>query len=453
MVKAKPILYIGSEDATAALWKLTNNYLRTLHIARIRNRSLVALSLRTPLDFIAAYEACLRYDVVPLIIGELPSAVQVALQAGAQYLLRQREQEEATLLVINSAIDAVPEDVELICQTSGSLAEPKFVMWTEAAIRHQALSTAQRLGYGEETKLVLNASPWGAYGMSNLAIWNETGLALVLPQRSSPEYLFSIFHDTKASAFESIPAVYRNMINWSHKRNVRAKFSTVRVWGCGGDLLPTQLITHWMDLTGRPILDGYGLAEAGPNVAINTNDDWRLGTVGRPLPGVRLQINGGELLIKSPSLMKGYWRYTKHPFTQSGWLKTGDMAEIDSDGYLKILGRVRNVIIVRGRNVIPESVEQVLQSHSSISEAAVVNISLEPTAGRLAALLVPSNNGPLDVHDIKAFVAQHLEPHHVPRRYIIVSDLPKTNTGKLARDRLNVLVRNSGLLKEGSVRA
>jgi long-chain acyl-CoA synthetase len=201
-----------------------------------------------------------------------------------------------------------------------------------------------------------------------------------------------------------------------------------------------------LNMLNHPILDGYGLSEAGPNVALNGPNDWQLGTVGKPLPGTQIKLsNKGELLVKSPSITQGYWpvnSYNLSPIDENNWLATGDLAEITLEGYVKILGRLKNLLIVKGQNVLPEVIENVLRKHSEISEAVVVGVPQGTKGHRVHAFLEPIHDK-LDIKSVQALLAECLEPAYHPRHYTVISTIPKLKSGKIDRQKLIGIAQNS----------
>ena len=203
----------------------------------------------------------------------------------------------------------------------------------------------------------------------------------------------------------------------------------------------------WQAVTGNPLLEAYGLTETSPCVTINpSNLKTYNGTIGLPVSSTDVSIldddqrevaigQAGELAVKGPQVMKGYWQNpaeTAKAFTPDGWLLTGDIASIDSQGYVRILERKKDMVLVSGFNVYPNEVEDVLVRIPGVREAAVIGVSDEHTGEALKAYIV-KNDPALTAAEIIKQCRLHLTPYKVPKQIAFVNDLPKSNVGKILR--------------------
>ena len=183
------------------------------------------------------------------------------------------------------------------------------------------------------------------------------------------------------------------------------------------------------------------MTETGMNVSNPYDGERRPGTVGFPLPGVELRLaKGGEVQLRGPNVFGGYWRQpeaTAAAFTADGWFRTGDVGEHDPDGYLRLVGRARDLIITGGLNVYPREVEDVLLEHPAVAEVAVAGLP-DPEWGELvAAWVVPAPAGdPPPADELTAFAAERLAGFKCPRRIVYVNDLPRNALGKVLRHEL-----------------
>src|SRR5690606_15702602 len=192
-----------------------------------------------------------------------------------------------------------------------------------------------------------------------------------------------------------------------------------------------------------------GLTEASPVVALNPPRAPRLGTVGLLMPGTHCRLVDsegndvppgapGELLVKGPQVMKGYWRRpreTAEILDAKGWLHTGDVAVIDEQGYLSIVDRIKDMIVVSGFNVYPNEIEDVISAHPEVVECAAVGVPDEDTV-EAVKLFVVSANPALTADDIRQFARQQLTGYKIPRDVAFVEELPKSNVGKVLRKEL-----------------
>ncbi len=228
----------------------------------------------------------------------------------------------------------------------------------------------------------------------------------------------------------------------------------------GAAPLQPKTVEQWVELTGCAIYEGYGLTEA--TCAVSTmplKDEPRRGTCGKPLPGTELRIVGsdgkdvkpgepGELWIRGPQIMQGYLNRpdaTSEAVDGEGWLKSGDIAVIDKDGWVSIVDRMKDMIIVSGFNVFPTDIEDVLTRHDGITDAAVVGVPSNDTGERVIAYVVVSDKS-LSADTIKAYCREKLTGYKVPKVVELIDELPKSPVGKVLRREL----RDIAVSKYGS---
>jgi len=225
-------------------------------------------------------------------------------------------------------------------------------------------------------------------------------------------------------------------------------FSKLTVTVSGGTALMEDTAKRWQKLTGVSISEGYGLTECSPIVTVNPNDGLeQLGTIGQAVPGTALKCideNGdevaigerGELCVQGPQVMKAYWKRpeaTQEAFTPDGkWLRTGDVAIIEEDGFVSIVDRIKDMILVSGFNVFPNEIEAIVSEHSAIDNCAVIGIPHEKT-GEAVKLYVVSNKASLSEKDIIAYCKKNLTAYKVPRTIEFRDELPMTPVGKILR--------------------
>jgi long-chain acyl-CoA synthetase len=202
-------------------------------------------------------------------------------------------------------------------------------------------------------------------------------------------------------------------------------------------------------LTGSVILEGYGLTEASPVTHSNpVHRERKIGSIGLPLADTDCMIvdadNGvtevppgepGELCIKGPQVMKGYWNMpseTKHAL-RDGWLYTGDVARIDEDGYFYIIDRKKDMIISEGFNVYPNEIDELIVNHPKVAEAAAVGVPDRLRGEKVVLYVVPQEGETVNQNEIIAFCRERLAKYKVPRKVVFANELPKTPVGKVLR--------------------
>lgn len=234
-----------------------------------------------------------------------------------------------------------------------------------------------------------------------------------------------------------------------HKNIGQVDFSKMRFTGSGGMALTIRVAEEWQRVTGCQVYEGYGLTECSPVVSINPHDDVRIGTVGVPVPGTEVKTvdeqgqdtgfnSKGELLIRGPQVMKGYWQNeeaTHKSIDDEGWFKTGDYAEISEDGYIRIVDRKKDMIIVSGFNVFPSEVEEVVNSHPGVAESAAIGVPSDKS-GESVKLFVVRRDNVLTLDELTSYCRENLTAYKVPREIVFVDDLPKSNVGKILRREL-----------------
>ncbi|ALO46136.1 AMP-binding protein [Pseudohongiella spirulinae] len=234
-----------------------------------------------------------------------------------------------------------------------------------------------------------------------------------------------------------------------HRQINRVNFSDMRFTGSGGMALTISVAEEWLKVTGCQVYEGYGLTECSPVVSVNPHDKVKIGTVGPAVPGTEVMtvdeqgqdtgINEkGELWVRGPQVMKGYWqndKATRESITEDGWFKTGDFAVIDEDGFIKIVDRKKDLIIISGFNVFPSEVEEVVNSHPGVAESAAIGIPNDKS-GEVIKLFVVRRDNVLTLDELTSYCRENLTAYKVPKQIVFVDDLPKSNVGKILRREL-----------------
>ena len=227
-------------------------------------------------------------------------------------------------------------------------------------------------------------------------------------------------------------------------------FSGLKITNSGGTALVKATAERWKQVTGCAVVEGFGLTETSPVVTTNPyGAGARLGTVGIPVPGTALKViddNGvelpigerGELCVQGPQVMKGYWQReaaTAEVLEAEGWLKTGDVAIVEADGFVRIVDRKKDLIIVSGFNVYPNEIEDVLMTHPKIASCAVIGVPDEKS-GEAVKLFVVPRDPELTIEEIKAFCREQFTAYKVPRHILLRESLPMSPVGKILRREL-----------------
>ena len=235
----------------------------------------------------------------------------------------------------------------------------------------------------------------------------------------------------------------------SHPAFARLDFSKLKLGAAGGMALHPTVVEKWRAITGRPLAEGYGLTEASPVVACNPYTAPRTGTVGVPLPSTEIRIRegntevplgqSGDLWVRGPQVMRSYWNRpdeTAKVLTEDGWLNTGDVAVTEADGYLKIVDRKKDLIIISGFKVFPNEIEAVLEEHPSVLESGCIGVPDERSGQAVKVFVVVREGFSLTIEELHEHCRQRLTAYKVPKHIEFRASLPKTNVGKILRREL-----------------
>jgi long-chain acyl-CoA synthetase len=215
----------------------------------------------------------------------------------------------------------------------------------------------------------------------------------------------------------------------------------------GAAKLPEEVAVAFEQRFGVKVAEGYGLTEASPIVTSSVGDEPRYGSIGVPIPGLEVRLvdgeghdalagDPGEIWVRGPNVFAGYWndaQATARVRTADGWLRTGDVAVSDDDGYLYLVDRAKDLIIVSGFNVYPAEVEEALVAHPGIAEAAVVGEPHPHTGEAVRAYVVPRPGVDLEEDEIVEFVARRLARYKCPSSVVVAEEIPRGLGGKTLR--------------------
>jgi long-chain acyl-CoA synthetase len=339
------------------------------------------------------------------------------------------------------------DDTAVILYTSGTTGRPKGAELTHANLRRNAAVSATTLFGLEPDDVVMGCLPlFHSFGQTcglNAAV--SSGACLTLLPRFDPGKALEVIQRDRVTVFEGVPTMYVALLN--HPRRGEFDSHSLRVCVSGGAALPVEVLRGFEDAFGCVILEGYGLSETSPVASFNHPDRQRKpGSIGTPIQGVEMRlVDGlggdvpagevGEIAIRGHNLMKGYWRRedATREAIPDGWLRTGDLARQDEDGYFFIVDRKKDLIIRGGYNVYPREVEEVLYEHPAVAEAAVVGVP-HPTHGEeVGAAVVLRPGTEATPAELRAFCKERIAAYKYPRHVWLEAALPKTATGKILR--------------------
>ena len=344
-----------------------------------------------------------------------------------------------------------PEDLAFIQYTGGTTGVPKGAMLMHrnllANLEQITAWVGAHLREGEET-IVTPLPLYHVFALSvNLLTFLKLGArnVLIADPRDIPRYLRAI-RDERFSVVTGVNTLYRAMVD--HPAMAEVDTSALKMAVSGGMAQERKVAERWMALTGKPLIEGYGLTESSPLLTANRVDitDFT-GTSGLPIPSTEMEARDesgaalpsgevGELCARGPQVMKGYWNRpdeTARVLDADGWLRTGDLGFVDERGYVKIADRKKDVIVVSGFKVFPNEVEEVAAAHPGVLEAAAVGVS-DSRSGEAVKLVVVKRIQSVTADEIIEYCSSQLTAYKVP--HIVQfrdTPLPKTAAGKPLR--------------------
>lgn len=348
-------------------------------------------------------------------------------------------------------------DLALLQYTGGTTGAPKGAMLTHNNLLVNAaqFSTWLQMRTGQETHL--SALPFfHIYGMTtamNAPIYTTSRIIIIQDARDLKAIVEAI-DAYKPTIFCGVPSMYISLIN--HPDIGKHDLSSIRVCVSGATALPIEVQRKFEELTGGRLVEGYGLTEASPVTHVNPLDERnknRIGSIGIPISNTDAKIvdlgdserelppqTPGELVVRGPQIMLGYWNDPEESrlVLRGGWLHTGDIATMDSDGYFRIVDRKRDMINVSGLKVWPQEVEEVLLEHPAIKEAAAIGIPDQVSGEAVKAFIVlrKEYRGRVGSKEISDFCKEKIAVYKAPKTIEFRDSVPKTSIGKILRREL-----------------
>jgi long-chain acyl-CoA synthetase len=343
--------------------------------------------------------------------------------------------------------------VALLQYTGGTTGVPKAAMLSHRNLVANTLQCCAWIssGFARDDECALTPLPlYHIFSLTAnlLAFARFGGLNLLIPDPRDLYRLIRIMRHSRVTAMTGVNTLFNALIN--RAEFAALDFKSLRVTIGGGAAVQTEVARRWRDITGSALVEGYGLSEASPVVCINPIPEPKLGTVGLPVPSTEVGIRDdsgavlpigeeGEVWARGPQVMLGYWQRpdeTNKVLTADGWLRTGDIGVLDAEGFVKLLDRKKDMVIVSGFKVFPNEIEDVTMLHPGVLEAAVIGVPDERT-GEAVKLFVIKRDPALTEAQLRDFLRERLVNYKRPHLIEFRDHLPKSNIGKILRKELH----------------
>ena len=323
------------------------------------------------------------------------------------------------------------DGLALLQYTGGTTGKSKGVNLTHRAIATNVAQREALLPTRMDSERILCAMPlFHSYGMAmGLFLAANCRGTLVILERYRPEEVLQAVQKERITIFPGSPTIFTGLLG--HADFPRTDWSSVHTCYSGSAPLAEETLRRWESAVGAPVYEGYGQTEAGPVLSFNSANKKKFGSVGVPVPDTEIRIVEGEVVARGPQIMQGYRNRPQETAEAllDGWLHTGDMGELDADGFLYIRGRKKDMVIVGGYNVYPREVEEVLASHPAVAEAAVVG-GPDAYRGECLHAYVCLRHKATQA-ELLSHCAQRLAKYKIPATLEVLDALPKTSVGKL----------------------
>jgi long-chain acyl-CoA synthetase len=340
-----------------------------------------------------------------------------------------------------------PDDMAVLMYTSGTSGLPKGVILTFANLQSDVDAAIQHANLQHRHRFLGVIPLFHSFGMTAMMLAPiQLGSTIIYMARFNAQAAVKAIREYAVSLAFAVPSMFGAMLHL--KGAMPHDFGSIYAMISGGEPLPAALAQSFQERFGQRIYEGYGLTETSPVVALNVPQSYRDGSVGKLVPGARVRITGedgqdmpvgesGEVWISGPMVMKGYHNLpteTADVLTPDRFFKTGDIGRFDADGFLSIVGRKKELIIVAGEKAVPREIEEALLRHPALAEAAVVG---KKDAGRgeiVVAFVTPKEGKTVTADELRQTCRDAGLPQwKIPREVFIEADLPRSPTGKVLK--------------------
>lgn len=344
-------------------------------------------------------------------------------------------------------VEVEPDTLAVLMFTSGTAGSPRAAMLSHENLRSNIDQGRTVNGQIREDDVVYGVLPlFHIFGLNVvLGISLARGATVILVQRFDPSTAIETIRERKVTVVPGAPPLW---LAFSHFDDAPSdSFATVRLALTGAAKMPEEAMRRLKERFGLELAEGYGLTEASPVVTSSAGMSPKVGSVGKALDGLEVRLvdesgedalfgDAGEIWVKGPNVFLGYLNdpeQTARVLTDDGWLRTGDIAVADPEGYLYLVDRAKDLVIVSGFNVYPAEVEEVLAAHPGVAEVGVIGVPHPHTGEAVKAFVVPAAGADLDEDEMIDWCLDHLARYKCPSKVIFTDELPRNVSGKLLR--------------------
>jgi long-chain acyl-CoA synthetase len=345
------------------------------------------------------------------------------------------------------------DDTAVLLYTSGTSGKPKGVCQTYGNLRSNIDASIEYARLKADHHFLGLVPLFHSFGLTAmLLIPVRLGASAYYLPRFQPSAVIDAIREQQVSVTMLVASMFAALLR--SKTGGPDDFKSIQFAIAGGEAFPDAVFHAFKARFGVEVLQGYGMSEASPVVSLNTPWAHKVGSVGQAIPGVTVAAfdddgqklaadSTGELWVKGPNVMKGYYKKpeeTAAALTSEGWYKSGDMGVVDAEGFIKITGRKKEMIIVGGENVYPREIESVLEQHPAVSEAAVIGQKDESRGEVVVAFAILHEGASATDIELRDFCRDKIAGFKIPRRVIIAKELPRGGTGKILKRKLTELL-------------
>lgn len=487
--KKKPAYFIDNRKITWDRFKKkVDTFSRTLHLLGVKKEDKIPILVTNSLEFIIAMQGIqkigavavpvntfLKEDEIAFILNDIEADMLIASSKLKNNIKNIRKKTSVKKIIWEGDIDKIDEinisfkeilsnfdshevtdtpkldDLAFIIYTSGTTGKPKGAMLTYKNIFSNILGVNELIRITNKDRFIAYLPMFHSFTMTvNLLLPMYSASPVVIIRSIMP--FSNIIKQTllkRVTVFTGVPDVFSALskaklpfyFHW---------FNKVRFYVSGAAPLPGEVLKRFQSKFKKAkLLEGYGLSETSPVVAVNRPEKQKEGSVGPAIPGVEVKIVNdelievplgeiGEIIVKGDNVMRGY--YKREDATNetiiNGWLLTGDIGKMDEDGYIYILDRKKDLIISKGVNIYPREIEEITIKYRGIKECAVIG-KKDENLGEIPVAFVEVEDGvEISELELKKFLKNHLANYKVPKHIYFVEDLPKNATGKVLKRKL-----------------